>query len=303
MTEQPDGIIVVNKPAGITSAKVVALVKRHTGARKVGHAGTLDPFATGVLVCLINRATRLAEFFLASDKTYAAVMCLGTETDTQDLTGTVTATCDTSLQTVSDDAIRRVMASFEGESVQRPPAFSAVKHQGVPLYRLARQGVHVEKPARPVVISSLTVQEICRPMVRFEVTCSSGTYIRTLCADMGRALGCGGHLYALERTRAGGFDLARAVDLEHLADLCRAGKAADLLVPMSEALSGMPRFTAPPALAGRIAAGGQLTAADFTGFPAADAEGYFQVTDDDGRLLAVVQRHEKIYRYRCVLAG
>ncbi|MFZ5564663.1 MAG: tRNA pseudouridine(55) synthase TruB [Thermodesulfobacteriota bacterium] len=299
----PDGVIVVDKPADITSARVVSVVKRYTGARKIGHAGTLDPFATGVLICLVNRATRLAEFFLHGDKHYEAVLRLGVETDTQDFTGTVISARDLATGAFSENDILRVIRTFEGEGWQTPPGFSAVKHQGVPLYRLARKGIHVEKPPRRVFISSLTVREIAVPMVRFDVTCSGGTYIRTLCADIGRALGCGGHLAGLKRTRAGGFDLSRAVSLDRLDTLSAAGEWEKCLIPLNAALPGIPRYTAPPALAGRIATGVRLSATDFDRPPETDAKGCFQVVDGDGRLLAVMDRQADSYRYRCVMAG
>ena len=213
-TELLHGVIIIDKPPGITSAKVVSQVKRAIGAPKVGHAGTLDPFATGVLVCLLNRATRLAGFFLSAEKIYEATLCLGVETDTLDFTGTKTASHVVDAKDISEARIKEVFKKFEGEFDQLVPAFSAVKHKGTRLYKLARKGAAVPEKKRGVTISSLVVEKIDLPRIHFRVACSGGTYIRTLGADIGRQLGCGGHLEALRRTVSSGFDLGEAVTLE-----------------------------------------------------------------------------------------
>ena len=207
-----NGIIIIDKPAGITSAKVVARLKEIVGARKVGHTGTLDPFATGVMICCLNRATRLARFFLSGDKKYKAVLCLGEETDTQDRTGKTISVCK-DLE-FSDKEIRDVFKEFEGPVAQMPPVFSSLKHKGTPLYKLARQGKPVQKPARQIVIHYLKISDSDLPEIHFEVSCSSGTYIRALCADIGKRLGCGGHLKSLRRIESCGFSIDQALDLE-----------------------------------------------------------------------------------------
>ena len=194
------GILVVHKPEGISSAGVVSLVKRRLRADKVGHCGTLDPFASGVLVCCINQATRISRFFLHEDKSYEAVLRLGVETDTQDVTGKTVATAPV---TVTEEAIRSACSGMVGRMWQQPPAYSALKHEGVPLYRLARSGRPMQKPAREIVIHHLEVLAVDLPDVRFAVTCSGGTYVRTLAADLGRLLGCGAHLRRLVRTASG----------------------------------------------------------------------------------------------------
>ena len=186
------GIIVVDKPANITSARVVAVIKKRLGARKVGHTGTLDPFATGVLICCINKATKLARFFLQGWKKYTAVLHLGIETDTQDSTGSIISTSDRI--DCSEKKIQSVIQQYEGTIEQFPPLYSALKYKGVALYKLARSGKPVQKPARRVFISYIKILEIRLPFIRFETFCSAGTYIRTLCADIGTSLGCGGHL-------------------------------------------------------------------------------------------------------------
>jgi len=232
------GIIVVDKPANTTSAEVVAVVKKLLGAGKIGHTGTLDPFATGVLVCCVNRATKLARFFLHGSKTYEAVLHLGIETDTQDFTGTVTATGKET--GFSDHAIRSVFEQFEGTLDQVPPVYSALKHKGTPLHKLARRGTPVQKPARRVFISKIEIVKIDLPLVRFTVSCGAGTYIRTLCADIGASLGCGGHLKELRRIESSGFTVAEGVTLPQLKKLVLSGKASERMVSMADALQEIP---------------------------------------------------------------
>jgi len=209
-----DEILLIDKPAGISSAKLVAIVKRRLNAKKVGHAGTLDPFATGLMICCINKGTKLAGTFLHGNKTYQATLRLGIETDTQDLTGQVISECE--CPEISEERIISAFKSFEGETEQVPPVYSALKHNGVPLYKLARQGTPVEKPARTIHIYQLQIDEISLPEIRFTVSCSGGTYIRTLASDIGKILGCGAHLIALRRIECGGFFIDQAVTLEQL---------------------------------------------------------------------------------------
>ncbi len=292
-----DGILVVDKPEDISSARVVARVKGCTGARKVGHAGTLDPFATGVLVCCINQATKLSRFFLHSDKRYAGILRLGTETDTLDRTGTVVATGDVTAVTEAD--VHHAAACFQGEIEQIPPAYSALKHNGVPLYRLARQGKPVQKPPRAVTIHRLVIERIELPDVHFSVACSAGTYIRTLAADIGRMIGCGAHLRTLRRTASGRFTLDTAVPLAELDHLQTAGQLADRLISLSGALADMPRHEAGPDLARQIGHGRPVTGADI---PLPEGGGQVRVVDRRDRLLAVLRRKkmENTYDYCCV---
>lgn len=292
-----DGVIVIDKPAGITSAQVVAAVKRCLKGTKVGHTGTLDPAATGVLVCTVGAATRLSRFFLAAPKTYRATCRLGEETDTQDAEGQVTATRPV---TVNEARVRAAAARFEGRLTQVPPAFSALKHRGVPLYRLARDGKPVTKPPRPVTVYRLEVLSVDLPEVVLEVECSAGTYVRTLCADLGAALECGGHLTALQRTACAGFALEEALSLAELEDLGRQGRIAERIIDMNAALRQMPKVTASPPLAQRIAHGGRLTAADIA--PPA-GKGPLKVLDRRQRLLAVVtfDPGTQHYDYACVM--
>jgi tRNA pseudouridine55 synthase len=240
------GIVVVDKPAGLTSADVVAEVKRRLGADRVGHTGTLDPMATGVLPIAIGEATKLAPFLLADDKTYEGELELGVTTDTLDAEGTVTARADASQ--VTEAALRDALAAWVGEHVQVPPMFSALRQGGRRLHELARAGVEVERAARPVRIDRLellgfapqgdptgrpaspALTDLGAPRARFAVACGKGTYVRALVRDVGAALGCGATLTALRRTRAGRFTLADAVAL---ADAHRA-RPIDLAVAVDD---------------------------------------------------------------------
>jgi len=295
------GIIVVDKPPDMTSAGVVNRLKRLPGVRKAGHTGTLDPFATGVMVCPVNRATRLSRFFLHGPKTYRATMILGVETDTQDHTGKILKT--TRPGDITYRRIESVFSGFIGISEQVPPAYSALKHKGVPLYRYARSGKPVKKPARKIHIFSLDIIDIRLPEVVFTVECSSGTYIRTLCADIGKKLGCGAHLAGLVRTMAGGFSINEALKLEELTGIESAKMLKSRVIPMADALRGMPSFTAGKKLEAKIATGRPVTRLDIG---PADMDGpggpYLKIVDNRNRLLAVVEPVENKleYRYCCV---
>ena len=281
-----NGILVIDKPAGLSSARVVSHVKRLLQVRKVGHAGTLDPFATGILITCINQATRLARFWLNSAKTYQAELCLGIETDTQDPTGTVISTCES--VDVSVDTLRTVMKSFVGKVNQAPPVYSALKHQGVPLYRLARKGEPFQKPARQIQVYRLDILDIALPLVRFEVSCSAGTYIRTLCADIGKILGCGGHLKNLRRTASSGYTIADAIPLSELEELARSGDVARHLTGMAEALPDMVSFQADKTLTDKIKYGMMITASDIPPDCLLPGENLVKIIDGNNRLLSIL---------------
>lgn len=212
-----DGVVNVCKPMGPTSHDIVDRVRRLFGQKRVGHAGTLDPMATGVLVVCLGKATRIVEYLTASEKEYSATMTVGVWTDSQDSTGVVLGESDASA--VSLDAINSAAERFVGEIEQIPPMISAIKHEGKPLYKHAREGKTIERAARRVSIHSINVTDF-RPGEHAEadmiVTCSSGTYIRTLCADIGEVLGCGAVMSRLERTRVGAFGIADSVSLDDL---------------------------------------------------------------------------------------
>jgi tRNA pseudouridine55 synthase len=299
--QELSGVIVIDKPPGITSAKVVARVKKLLKARKAGHTGTLDPFATGVLVCCINRATKLSRFFLHGKKKYEAVLHLGVETDTQDSTGTVTNICHNAA--FSKQTIQSAFKRFEGNIKQLPPVYSALKHKGIPLYKLARSKKPVQKPARQVSIISLSILEIHLPFIRFEVLCSAGTYIRTLCADIGASLGCGGHLKELRRIESSGFTIADAVTLEELEDLTLSKTSSGRIISMSNALKDMPEYIADKILVNKIMHGYIITKNDFISEQINAFEGFIKIVDTDKTLVAVLKKHTKDknrYDYCCV---
>jgi tRNA pseudouridine55 synthase len=300
MQHELSGLLVVDKPVDITSAKVVARVKKLFGARKVGHTGTLDPFATGVLVCCINRATKLAKFFLHGNKKYQAVIQLGVETDTQDSTGTVTATCDAI--EFSDTTIRSVLKRFEGTIEQLPPVYSALKFKGTPLYKLARSGKPVQKPARPVSIFHIEILEIDLPLIRFMVFCSAGTYIRTLCADIGASLGCGGHLKELRRIESSGFSIDEAVTLPEIEELALSEKLSDRLISMASALQDLPEHIADKGLAEKIMHGNIITKKDFVPEQADNPQGFIKIVGTNNDLVAVLKytKENNRYSYCCV---
>lgn len=300
MPPELNGIVVVDKPEGISSAGVVARVKELFGARKVGHAGTLDPFATGVLICCINQATRLAQFLLKGDKVYEAELVLGTVTDTQDGTGTIIERHP--LTGIAAGQIQETALRFVGSITQVPPVYSALKHQGTPLYKLARRGAAVEKPARPVRIHHLDILEVNLPVVRFSVACSSGTYVRTLCADMGRELGCGGHLRWLRRTASCGFSIDDAIVLEQLAACRDQGCLDETVIPMTDALPFVPAEVVDDDLATRIQNGMKLSETDFPVPPRMSDQGVFKVVGPHGRLIAVLAASPAVgsYNYCCV---
>jgi len=286
---------------------VAAYVKKLLGVKKIGHAGTLDPFATGVLICCINKATKIARFFLHDEKKYLATLQLGVETDTQDLTGTITSICDS--MDVSEKAIRSAFKQFEGMINQLPPVFSALKFKGAPLYRLARSGRPVQKPARPVFISNNKILEINLPYIRFEITCSAGTYIRTLCADIGARLGCGAHLRELKRIKSSGFTIDKAVSLKELEKLAFSGnmlgkRLLEKIISMADALHGIPGHVADESLTEKIKYGKIITKRDFMPKHLENSAKFIKIVDNNNDLLAVLsyQKKNNKYGYCCVFS-
>jgi len=214
-TPEVDGILNLNKPKGWTSHDLVAFVRRLTGVRRVGHAGTLDPMATGVVLVCLGRATRIAEYLVAGRKRYSATLRLGISTDSHDADGQVTAEASV---TSDSAAIEAALSRYRGPIEQIPPMFSAIKKNGQPLYKLARRGATVERPPRAVEIYGLSLVDWVPPELTIEVTCSPGTYVRALARDLGRDLGCGAHLTALTRTASGDFTLTDALELPALVE-------------------------------------------------------------------------------------
>lgn len=281
-----DGIVNVNKPAGWTSHDVVAKVRGLLKGLKVGHAGTLDPAATGVLPILVGRGTRIAEYLLEWDKEYRAVLRLGQTTDTQDATGTMLAT--RSLDGLAEEKIRAAIAPFRGRITQVPPMYSAVKVAGTPLYKSARAGKTVERQSRTVEIHELDVLGIAGSDITLRVRCSKGTYVRTLCADIGEALGVGGHLLSLQRTRVGPLTVERALTLDEVGARALTGRLADDVLLLDAALEMMPAVIVDGQTAERVRHGAAVPAG--VGRWASAHHGtptVVRVKDAAGRLLAV----------------
>ena len=299
---ESNGIFVIDKPPDMTSARVVACVKKVLNVRKAGHTGTLDPFATGVMICCINQSTRLARFFLHGNKKYEAVLHLGIETDTQDSTGTVLSKFEIQNLKLDEKTIYSVFKRFEGGIEQLPPVYSALKHEGVPLYKLARKGTPVQKPARRVFISFMKILDINLPRIRFEVSCSAGTYIRTLAADIGTALGCGALLESLRRTESNGFAIEEAITLPEMESLALSGKISDRMTGMADALREMPNHVADDMLMEKIKYGRPVTKKDIISPEPVGPEGFFKVVDANNNLLAVLgdKKRSDMYNYCCV---
>ena len=237
----PNGIIIIDKPQDWTSMDVCAKLRRLLGERRVGHAGTLDPMATGVLTVFVGRATRAVEFAERGNKEYEAVLRLGLDTDSQDTTGNVLSEAPV---TCTREEIEAVLPQFRGEILQVPPMYSALKVNGKKLYELARKGKTVERKPRPVTIEALELgKSLGEQDYALRIRCSKGTYIRTLCHDIGQALGCGGVMAALRRTEAAGYTLADCVTLEEVAQAAEAGTTEKLLRPVDTLFAQYPALT------------------------------------------------------------
>ena len=214
LATSPDGVLLVDKADGMTSHDVVALVRRQLGIKKVGHCGTLDPIATGLLLVTIGRGTKVQDLLMSEDKEYVGTLTLGATTTTQDRQGEVLETKP--VQELDENAIRRAFDKFRGDFYQMPPMVSAKKHGGVPLYKLARQGKVVERDPRFVHVYRYTIDRIAPPDIDFSVLCSKGFYVRTYAHDIGTELGCGAHLKALRRTKSGRFNVEDAITIEEI---------------------------------------------------------------------------------------
>lgn len=300
-----EGVLVIDKPEAMTSHDVVARVRRAVGggARrrgegklKVGHAGTLDPDATGVLVVCLGRATRLVPFLQAGEKTYDARLRLGTTTTTLDAAGEVVSTADASA--VDEPALCEALTSFVGEIEQVPPMVSAVKVGGERLYAKARRGEVVERRPRRVTIHDIVLEEFTpgpRGEAAFLVTCSSGTYVRTLAADVGERLGVGAHLASLRRLASGRFSLEQAVDLSKVGELGAEGRLEEALLSMADAVADYPRVRLDDGTARALGHGRPLGPTGHTGPVAA--------LDEAGALIAMVEDRDGAARPLAVLKG
>ena len=230
-----NGIINVYKEKGYTSHDVVAILRKIAGQKKIGHTGTLDPDATGVLPVCLGRATKVCDLLTDHDKTYETVLLLGKTTDTQDISGEILKEHPT--DHLNEVEVTKVIENFKGTYDQIPPMYSALKVNGKKLYELAREGKTVERKSRKVTIYQIHIKKIQLPRVRMEVTCSKGTYIRTLCHDIGNRLGTGGCMEELTRTKVGRFELKDSLKLEELRDLAQNGRLEDALIPLDQMFS------------------------------------------------------------------
>jgi len=290
------GVLVVDKPAGITSHAAVAEVSRRLRAGRAGHGGTLDPMATGVLLVCLEEATKIAGLLLGDDKSYEGEMELGRETDTLDAEGVVVRERLAEAAAVDRAALEAAMAGFTGDIEQVPPMYSAVRQGGRRLHELARAGQEVERAARPVTIRSLALLSFDPPRAAFAVDCSKGTYVRTLVADVGEALGCGAHLTALRRTRSGPFGLERAIPLADVSPETIA--VPGRLVSPAEALAHLPRAVLTDPLVRAAEQGKTLFWKDLSPDPV--PAGPLCLLSPDGALVALVEVEGGRIRYRRV---
>jgi tRNA pseudouridine55 synthase len=284
-----DGIILIDKGEGKTSFDVVKTIRRLLKVKKVGHAGTLDPFATGLLIILLGQATKLSSYIMAGDKVYQATMRLGVETDTQDLNGRVVKR--RLVPEFEPEFIRKVALRFVGEIEQAPPMFSAVNYKGKRAYALARKGIKTDLQKRKIKVHSLAITSIDLPDVTIKVTCSRGTYIRSLAADLGKQLGPGAHLQSLRRLCSGSFSVNDALSLEHMGKLSRDHLAPQTIIPLREALPDMREGKVDGGMAQRIRKGHQpkveeVLMVDLPRF----FDGYMKLVQDEG-LVAIAKVH------------
>lgn len=280
-----NGILLIDKPSGWTSNDVVIKLKGMLRTRRVGHSGTLDPMATGLLVVFVGRATRAVQFAEAHSKRYVASLRLGLITDTLDTTGTVLETREHSC---GESELLAVLPRFRGELSQLPPMYSAIKVNGQRLYDIARKGGEVERKARNITIHSLELTGREGEDYVLDVSCSKGTYIRSLCADIGDALGCGGCMSALRRVSAGYFAVSQALSLEQVQQAADEGRAESLLLPVDSLFASLPEYIAPSSEERRIRVGGEL--------PTALADGEYRVYSQSREFLMLGRAENGILR-------
>ena len=292
-----NGIIIVNKETGFTSHDVVAKLRGICGQRKIGHTGTLDPAATGVLPVCLGSGTKLCDMLTDRDKEYVAELLLGVETDTQDTTGSVLRE---SPVTVTEEEVSRACLSFLGDYDQIPPMYSALKVDGKKLYELARAGKEVERKARRVRILELEILEMRLPVVKLRVVCSKGTYIRTLCSDIGQKLGCGGAMQSLQRTKAGRFRLEDALTLGDLQQLKDSGELERVVQPVDSLFEETPALHVTAEAARLLENGNALFPAQFAETVTPEPERWVRVYRPDGRFAGIYAYEEQKRWYRPV---
>ena len=294
-----DGLLIVDKPAGWTSHDVVGRMRRLTGVRRIGHAGTLDPLATGVLPLGVGRGTRVLEYATEADKEYIATVRLGESTDTYDADGRITTTGD--WRTTTRERLEHELARFVGVIEQQPPAYSAIKQGGVPLYKLARAGKAVQVPTRLVTVHALDLLDLTLPALTVRVRCSKGTYVRSLAHDLGARLGCGGHLTALRRTASGGFHIKQALTLDEWEAALTNGAWPAHILPLDTPLLHLPAVILGDSAAYRLSDGVPPVLPEADELPDVGCRAYSQ----DGSLLAVLRRRDDRtgWRVEKMLAG
>ena len=288
-----DGVLNIRKEKGYTSFDVVAKLRGILHMKKIGHTGTLDPDATGVLPVCLGKATKLCDLLTDKNKTYEAVLLLGKTTDTQDITGEVLE--EKSTEALTEEKVREAIEGFIGDYEQIPPMYSALKVNGKKLYELAREGKVIERKARPVKILDIQILEIDLPKVRMEVSCSKGTYIRTLCHDIGEKLGCGGCMESLIRTRVSTFRIEDAKTLDEIETLKQEGKLAELLVPIDAMFPFYPKITVKDDWKAFAKNGNPLDLKMLKEACGQDEETQVRLYDESGKFIAIYQWKEKKY--------
>lgn len=289
------GVINVYKEQGFTSHDVVAKLRGIVGQKKIGHTGTLDPDAVGVLPVCLGRATKLCDMLTDKDKVYEAVMLLGVETDTQDVTGQVLKTYDTT--GLTEKQVRDAVAGFEGDYDQIPPMYSALKVNGKKLYELAREGKTVERAARRVQIFDIEILNIELPRVKMRVHCSKGTYIRTLCHDIGQRLGCGACMEKLTRTKVSRFEIKDSLALAQIEALKKENRLPEIVIPIDQMFVDYVRITVSGEAARLAYNGNGIKDRDVRKEKNVLDEAYVRVYDDVGDFIGVYQYHEKEHEY------
>ncbi len=285
-----DGFLIVDKPEGMTSLDVVRSVKRRLGIRKAGHIGTLDPFATGVLPVALNEGTKLIPFLPDEPKRYEATLRLGQETATDDYTGDVVS--ESPWEDVAPRTLELAFQAFCGTIRQIPPMYSAVKVDGKPLYRLARKGIEIDRKEREVRVFEIRIEAIDLPKVRFGVSCSKGTYVRTLARDIGRKVGCGAHLVQLRRVQSGSFSIERAIAWEEMKTLSvKSDCLRSRLIPLEDALPGFPEVMADERLVRKVRLGQEALVRDvsFESLSCFDRGNWVKITSPGKGLVAILK--------------
>lgn len=285
-----EGVLVIDKPTGISSYDVVRVVKKRLCPKKIGHTGTLDPLASGVLPLVINGATRVVPFLDERVKQYDGTMRLGAVTDSDDSTGRVLGESPLDASALTWHQVQQVFDRFVGRIKQVPPMFSAAKHHGTPLYEFARRGIQVKRREREVEVFELEITGINLPLVDFRVSCSRGTYVRTLCRQVGDALGVGAHLCRLRRTRSGPFSLDQSVTLAEFEELVDTGEIEKRVITSRQALGSMPEVEIDGDLGSRIRKGHQVFQRDLVGLRMPDLEGNQRVKIlHEGEIVAIAK--------------